>query len=370
VWDGTSGGVRCCVEEQTMSKGLDRRQFISGTAVGAGVLATGVAADAQSSRSDRDLAPPGTLAAAPPAGFVPFSAPGRVVRVNKQGSLRAGGLYPRTDAAQAMVDRAVMELTGQSTVAQAWGQLVHPRDRVGIKVNGIALRNMSSNKETVLAILNGIRAAGVPADQIVLYDQYQGFFASTRITQRDIPAGARIMVHSNREVGASTRVPSGRTAYAQAMLGCTAVINVPLIKDHSICGYTGAMKNMTHGSVRNPEAFHLHHASPQIAELYSHEAIRSRVRVHITDAFKVMYDGGPLDRNPNARVPFEAVFASTDPVATDRVGANIVNEFRARNHMLSLERRGTPPDYIAHAAALGLGIADPARIDVRVVTLT
>lgn len=354
-----------------MSKGLDRRQLITGIVAGAGAVAVGRVAGAQAphSSSSRNVVQPGALAASPPAGFVPFSAPGLVVRVTKRGSLRPGGLFPRQDAATEMVNRALTELTGRSNLADAWRQFVHPNDRVGIKVNGIALRNMASSKEVILTIINGVMAAGVPANQIIVYDQYNGFLASTRLTRRDVPAGVQLLVHSNTVVGPETRVPSGRTAFAQAMLQCTAIIGVPLVKDHSISGFTGAMKNMTHGSVRNPDAFHLHRASPQIAELYAHDAIRSRVRLHIMDAFKVMYDGGPLDRNPNARVPYEAVLASTDPVAIDRIGTEIVNDFRARNHMLSLERRGTPPNYIEHAQSLGLGISDRSRIDLRDVVL-
>jgi uncharacterized protein (DUF362 family) len=352
-----------------MSKGLDRRTFLASTAMGAGTLAVSGMADAQA-HGDHDVAPPGTLAATTPAGFAPFTAPGLVVRVRKAGSLRPGGLFPRPDAASAMVERAIRELTGQPDTTAAWRQFVHPSDRVGIKVNGIALRNMASAKEVVLPILNGVMAAGVPANQIVIYEQWGGFLSSTRITQRDVPAGVQLMVHNNREVGPATRVPSGRTWFANAMLACTAVINVPLIKDHSICGFTGAMKNMTHGSTKNPEAFHLHLASPQIAELYSHEAIRTRVRLNVMDGFKVMYDGGPLDRNPNARVPYEALLMSTDPVAMDRIGTEIVDEHRTRNHLQTLEHAGRPPRYIEHGQALGLGISDRARIDLRDVTMT
>lgn len=351
-----------------MTNRLNRREFVAGTAVATGVVAAGSTALAQSHHAGP--APAGSLAAQPPAGFTPFAAPGRVVRVQRANSLRPGGMFPTQEAATAMVDRAVMELTGQRTVADAWRQLVHPNDRVGVKVNGIGSRNMASNKETVLAIVNGVIAAGVPANQITIYEQWQGFLSATRVDQRAVPAGVRLRVHSNNEVGRDTRVATGATAYAQAMLDCTAVIGVPLAKDHGLCGFTGAMKNMTHGSIRNPQDFHAHLCSPQIAELYAHEAIRSRVRVHVMDAYKVMYDGGPLWRNPNAVVPFESILASTDPIAMDKIGAEIVDRFRTQNHLTTLERRGKPPRYIDQGAQLGLGIADRARIDLREVTLT
>ncbi len=252
-----------------------------------------------------------------------------------------------------MVDRAVKELSGQTDLGQAWQRFVHANDRVGIKVNGLGLRNMASNKETVIAIINGVMAAGVPAANIVVYDQWQGFLGATRLGRRDVPAGVRLLTHNNAILGRETRTPSGRTQYAQALLDCTAVIGVPLVKDHSLCGFTGAMKNMTHGSIKNPEDFHRHQCSPQIADLYNHEAIRSRVRLHVMDAFKVLYDRGPQD-NPAARVPYEAIFVSTDPVALDRLGAEIVDDFRTRNRMTTLAARGPPVRYLESAESLGL----------------
>lgn len=355
-----------------MSKELDRREMLTGTALGAAVLGAGMNADAQRNRpgaSAENPLPGEQLAAQRPAGFTPYNQQGRVVRINKRGSLRPGNLFPRPEAAQEMVDRAITTLTGEATPAAAWRRLVHPSDRVAIKTNGLGLRNIASNKETVVAIVNGVIAAGVPANQVVVYDQWNGFLMATRLDQRSVPAGVRLLTHANRDLGPHTRVASGRTQYAQALLDATAVIGVPLVKDHSLSGFTGAMKNLTHGSIRNPEDFHRHHCSPQIAELFNHPAIASRVRVHIMDAFKVLYDRGPQD-NPSARVPYEAVFASTDAVALDRLGAEIVDQLRTQNHMQTLARRGTPPDYIDHAATLGLGIADRARIQLQEVTLT
>ncbi len=344
---------------------LDRRQFIAGAAAGSALVGLAGPAGAQSrDRYTHGVTAPGGLAATRPAGFTPFTAPGRVVRVNMPGSLRTGGLFPRPEAARQMIERGLRELTGARDLASAWRQFVHPSDVVGIKPNGIASRVFASAKEVIVPIIEGVMAAGVPADRIVVWEQYNGFLAATRLTRRDVPSGVQMLVHTNTVMGPDTRVPSGRTGYASALLQCTAVINVPLVKDHSLSGFTGAMKNMTHGSIRNPSAFHQHHCSPQIAELYSHEAIRSRVRLIITDAFKVMYDGGPLNHNPDAQVPLEAMMFSTDPVATDRIGAEIVDEFRTRNHMLTLDRRGTPPAYIDHAAQLGLGIGERSRIDL------
>jgi uncharacterized protein (DUF362 family) len=120
----------------------------------------------------------------------------------------------------------------------------------------------------------------------------------------------------------------------------TAVINVSQIKDHSICGYTGCLKNITHGAIINPHDFHEHNASPQIAELYAQDVVKSRVRLHITDGFKLIYDEGPLDTNKKRRVPHEAVYATTDPVAMDVIGWGVVEQLAQGQRPADAEGRG------------------------------
>jgi uncharacterized protein (DUF362 family) len=344
---------------------VDRRQFMGTVAAGTAAITAGTEALAQNHAAPVTTA---NFAATPPSGFTPMTTPGKVVRVNKPNAMRPGNLFPKPEAAREMVNKVVMELSGRNTLAQAWRAFVHPSDRVAIKVNGLGLRNMASNKEVVEAIAEGLVAAGVPATQITVYDQWDSFLAATRVNARGLPPGTRIVCHNATRLSGETRVASGRTWYAQALLDATAVIGVPLVKDHSLCGFTGAMKNMTHGSIKNPEAFHRHLCSPQIAELFSHEAIRSRSRLHIMDAFKAVYHGGPRD-SPEHRVTLESVMASTDAVALDRIGAEIVDQLRVQNHMGTLAARGLPPNYINAAGTMGLGVSDRARIDLRTVTL-
>lgn len=344
---------------------MDRREFLAGAAVGAGALAVGVDAEAQTA------AP--SFAATRPAGFTPWTQNGKVVRVTKPGSMRAGNLFPKVEDAAQMVERAVKELTGESTLAGAWRKFVHPSDTVGIKVNGLGLRNMASNKEVVYAIVNGVIAAGVPAANIVVLEQWSGFLSATRVARSEMPTGVRTHVHTGTDVSPETRVASGRTRFSRGLLNCTAIIGVPLVKDHSLSGFTGAMKNLTHGLVKNPEDFHrnrdgLNSRNGNIPDLYAHDAIKTRARVHIMDAFKVLYDRGPQD-NPAARVVTEAVMASTDPVAIDRIGTEMVDAQRTSHGMRTLERSGRPVRYLERAEQMGLGTADRARINLAEVRM-
>jgi hypothetical protein len=92
--------------------------------------------------------------------------------------------------------------------------------------------------------------------------------------------------------------------------------------------------------------------------LYNHPIVTSRVRLHITDAFKVTYDKGPLDKDPKTRPLYGAVFVSTDPVAMDTIGWKMIDEIRREKNLKSLKDSKREPSYIRVAGELGLGIHD------------
>jgi uncharacterized protein (DUF362 family) len=344
-----------------------RRAFLGTVAAGAAMAAAGPA------RANSGFA------ATPPAGFVPLSIPGKIVKVSKANTLQPNDLWPTEEAARAMLQRAMAELTGLSDMGAAFARFVHKDDKVAIKPNGIAGKQgatMASNKELVLEVVKGVMAAGVPATSIVIYEQYPSFLAGTRIATKkgvmdpSFPAGITAVVHENKDATMTEIQVAGiGTKFVRPFTDATAVINVGLIKDHAICGYTGCLKNITHGSTINPQAFHEHNASPQIAQLYAQDVVKSRVRLHIVDGFKLIYDEGPLDTNKKRRVPHEAVYATTDPVAMDILGWGVVEQWRKDNGLPTLKDAGREPTYIRIAGELGLGVADRNRIGLRDVKI-
>jgi uncharacterized protein (DUF362 family) len=348
---------------------VSRRRFLGSAAALAGA-ATG-AAELLANRNAE--AAPASLAASPPPGFVPMAAPGKIIKVSKSDALMPNGLFPKEDVARAMLERAMTELTGETDLGKAFARFVHKDDKVAIKMNGIAGQTggtMATNKELILPIVAGVIAAGVPATNIVVYEQYTSFFNGTRVSQKNLPVGVATVVHGNKDATMpEIRVLNIRTKFVRPLTEATALINVALIKDHSICGYTGCLKNVTHGSTINPHDFHQHNASPQIAALYAQDVVKSRVRLHITDGFKLIYDGGPLDKNPDRRVGHGAVYATTDPVAMDTIGVLEVEKWRKDKGLPTLAKAGRDPSYIRVAGELGLGVADKEQIRMREVTL-
>ena len=355
-----------------MSRDISRRRLL-GAAVGSAAAASAIG-------WSPDLLA-GPHAAKPPAGFVRLSLPGKVVKVSKANTLLPNGLWPVPEAPGPMLQKAMEMLTGRADLGAAFGRFVHKDDQVAIKPNGIAGRkgqSMATNKELVLEVVHGVIAAGVPPENIIIFEQYRDFLWGTRVVTDkekltlapEFPAGIRTAVHLNKEAVMEQIVVGGvATRYVTPFTEASVVINLCLMKDHSICGFTGALKNITHGCNVNPQDFHDHNASPQIAHLYAQEVVRSRVALHITDAFKVIYDGGPLDTKPSARVPHHAVYASTDPVALDVVGWELVEKLRKDNGLPTLAGAGREPSYIRTASDLGLGVFDRQRIALHEATV-
>lgn len=351
--------------------GLSRRVFVGGAAAAAaGMMVNSAGAQSASAPSASAApadAPP--LAAVPPDGFVPMSAPGLVVKVAKTNTLQPNELWPTEDAARVMLEQAMSGLTGTSEMGKAFGKFVHAKDRVAIKVNGIAGQKgatMGTNKELILEIVRGVLAAGVRPENLWVFEQYPSFLGGTRIKDSVLPEGVKSYTHNNTDAATpQIKIHAIRTRFARQLVEATAVINVSLIKDHSLCGYTGALKNMTHGCTMNPQDFHANLMDPQIPLVYAQEVIRSRMRLHITDGFKLIYNGGPLDKSPLTRAPHEAVYVSTDPVALDRVGWAIVDKWRIDKGLPTLEKAKRKPTYIERAGDMGLGIADLNLIRVK-----
>ncbi len=349
------------------SLNTSRRRFVQGAAAAAGAVAW----------AEREaLAAPSidSYIARAPDGFSPLSVPGKITKVSAKGDfasfMQPNQLWPKPEVAKSLLEKAMMEFTGASNLTTSMQRFISKDDVVAIKVNGIAGQKatytMATNYEVILPIVEAVLALGVPAGKITVYEQFPDFLAGTRVGVRKwtLPAGVAVGTHNNRDHKMpDIRVYQGiKTKYARLFTDATAVINVTMIKDHSITGYTGTLKNITHGNVNNPHEHHANQASPQIAMLYNHPIVTSRVRLHITDAFKVMYDKGPLDKDPRTRIPHGALYVATDPIAMDTMGVKIVDDERKQRNLPSLKDAGREPRYIQAGGELGLGIHDLNQI--------
>ena len=144
-------------------------------------------------------------------------------------------------------------------------------------------------------------------------------------------------------------------------------VNIPVLKDHSIAGLSAGMKNM-YGAIHNPNKFHADCCDPSCAHVNNLAPIRQNHRLTIIDAIRVQYDGGP-GYMAQFMVPFGALVISTDLVAADRIGLEILEKLRKDNGRPPLAQTGREVKYLKTAKAIGLGEEDISRIEIKVLTV-
>ena len=265
-----------------------------------------------------------------------------------------------------MLAAGMMKLMGTPDAAAAWQKLFRPNDIVGLKVNCLAGRGLSSRPEIAAGIVAGLKAAGIPAEQIIIWDK----------TNRDLKRGGFEINTAQRGVkcfGTDALVDGYEPEPSSAgqvwslfstilSKHCTAIVNVPILKDHDLAGVSIGLKNF-YGAIHNPNKYHRDNCNPYIADLNTHPYIKNKVKLTICDALLPQYHGGPSFK-PQWTWQFGAILLSSDPVALDAVGADILEKKRREQGMNSFRDAGRHPEYIHTAAGYGLGVDDWARIEM------
>lgn len=290
----------------------------------------------------------------------------RVVKVYHPNMV--GRLFPDAQITQNMVEAGIKSLTGRNNVAQAWGQIVTPQDRVGIKINCLAGRFSSTSKEVVDAIIAGLRAAGVPDANIMVFDQFGGNMQGARYVLQSQEGRLRVIPHS--QLGYQTQwttYTGGRAKISNAFLWTTAIINVPVYKDHDLCGVTGTIKNISCGIVERPSMLH-RNINEQIVNFYALQQVQSKIKLHIADASWVLYNNGPR-HNTQFRTQYNSIFLSTDPVAMDAIELEVLEQLRQQNGLRPFAQVRRPATYITLAEQAGLGVGTRNRIQLNTVNL-
>ncbi len=264
-----------------------------------------------------------------------------------------------------MLDRGMEGLFGGGK--DAWEGLVKPEDVVGIKVNGLAGRGMSTRPALVDALVERLQGVGVRSRNIVIWDRLGSDLRRAGFSLN--VGGDDVQSYGNDVGGYEGRLTMHRSIaslMARTLTErCNVIINVPVLKDHGICGITLAMKNFF-GAIHNPNKYHLGTGDPYIADLYALPAIRGKTVLTVADAISAQCEGGPPFM-PHWAWDFGGLMLATDPVAMDAVGWEVIESERKRKGLPRLAEAKREPTYIATAAKLGIGTADRARIKVRTV---
>jgi uncharacterized protein (DUF362 family) len=326
----------------------DRRRTVSALAAGA-LAASRLARAAEA-----------VLPGPPPA---PGSAPSRpvVAVARRPGLLGAKGTLDPGRLANG-VGAALARATGEPSPVDGLRRLFEPTDVVGIKVNTLGGQGVSTRPEVALKLASWLQAAGVSAERILIWDRTSRELRAAGYRLTDGP-GVRVRGTDEDWDRALTEWGPSASRFARVMVeDLTAVISVGRLKDHGLAGVSLSLKNW-YGVVHNPNKLHGDSCAPYVPRLVAHPLIHDKLRLSLVDASMGQCHGGP-GRVPRWAWPFEGFLASTDPVALDTVGWRILEARRKRVGLKPVGDEGREPRYIADAAKLGLGVADPKRIEV------
>jgi uncharacterized protein (DUF362 family) len=282
-----------------------------------------------SGRPGRHRRAPALAASRPPDWRVAPHLPGRI-------AIASGGGPP------ANLRRALDAVGGI-------GRFVRPGERVVIKPNcawdrtpeQAANTNPELIGELVRLCLGSGAAAVVVADNTC--NDPERVFARSGIAAAARDAGARVAHQSNV---ATVPVDLGGTVLGtwqvlRPIADAHRVINVPLVKHHSLCHATLGMKNWFGAIVGRRASLH-----QRVHQVCAELGAALHPTLTVMDATRALVAGGPTGGSLDLVRPFDQIAVATDPVAIDAWAGEL------------LGIGGRELRYLDIAVRLGLGTAD------------
>lgn len=323
---------------------------------------------------------------------MPGKYPGTVVRVNDENSVAED--KPQEEEAYKMLKEGMLALSGEQSLEKAWLQFVKPDEVVGLKVNPVAGKQLSTSHAVTKSIIKQLLEAGIPKENIVIWDRRLMQLHEANFTEENYPGikitgteqqdaegsfydkdgvmyGEKMIdkdwyywADCEEEYDAYTlpyMVNSGKYSYFSKI--CTQevdkIINVPILKNAGPT-VTLCLKNLAYGAVTNTGRLHKPLWSETCAEVCAFPPLRDKVVLNIVDGLRGCYDGGP-GANPQFIYNYNTMLIGTDPVAVDRIGYDIVLAKRIEEGIQE-EENPVGPKFIDLAEKLELGVGKAENI--------
>ncbi|MDM8004016.1 MAG: DUF362 domain-containing protein [Bacteroidota bacterium] len=300
-----------------------------------------------------------------------------------------------------MIARSMLELTGEKKLKKAWRKFVSPGERIGLKVNPVAGKSLSTSHEVVRAVIAQLEESGIKRSQLTIWDRREFELTDVGFTAENYP-GIRIvgteqmdkdglyygkdgklygehMIDRDWYYWADVEgeydeytmpymVNGGKYSYYTKIVtqDLDKIINIPILKNAGMT-VTLALKNLAFGSVSNTGRLHAKLWNETCAQVCAFAPVRDKVVLNIVDGIKGCFNGGP-GANPQFFCDYHTIMAGTDPVAVDRIGYDVV---LAKRIAEGLQKEGTPQalEFMLQAEKLSLGVADRSKIEVKEVVL-
>ena len=289
----------------------------------------------------------------------------RVAIVSSKNAFTADNL-PDPQVVLRLIRKGLELLAGQAAAEEYILSLIPPGSNLGLKINTIGRRALSTLPETAVAIGLWLGKTLGQEGRVIIWDRTNEELKDTGYKLSTSPETLRIFGTDNRGVGYQTdpvihrNIGSLFSRIQAEMVNYS--ISLAILKDHGLAGVTAGLKNYF-GAIHNPNKYHDTHCDPYVAELFDCPLVKNKHRLTIIDALKVQYHRGP-SYHPQWAEKVQKFILSADPVAADVVGWKLIEELRARKGLPSLKEEGREPAYLFTAERLGLGQAQLENIEV------
>lgn len=289
----------------------------------------------------------------------------RVVIVKGNGTLMPDGRIDQSKVLR-MYEKGVQLLTGKSTAKEGFRLFFKSNDRVGIKINTIGGKKISSCREVTFPLANKLIECGIRQRNIFIWDRSNrelreaGYLLN--LTRRSL----KVLGTDTQGVGYDyepiSHLNIGSRFSMIQLNKLTASISLAVLKDHGLAGVTAGMKNYF-GIIHNPNKYHDSNCDPFIAELFDTQPIKDKHRLSILDCLVVQFHRGPAYHARWAK-KYESFIFSLDPVAADYVGWQVIEKLRAEKNLPSLREENREPKYLKTAEQMRLGKANAEEIEI------
>ena len=293
-------------------------------------------------------------------------------------------LQPVPERIQILIDRAITNLTGKTTVSNAWRSLVSTQDTVGLKVLSAPGANSGTRPVVVAAIVEDLLAAGLLPDHIIVWDKRSADLRLAGFYGLRERFGIRVMGSADAGYDEKTFYDTallgpmswsdlefahtgpgvGRKSYVSKLVSkeMTKIINVTPLIHNNITGVSGNLYSLAMGGVDNTLRFQGEPDSMAraVPEIYALPILGDRVVLNIVDALVCQYQGQDRGMLQYSAILNQLRF-SRDPVALDVLSLEEINRQR--------ELAGVPlvanvSDLFSNASLLEIGVSDPRHIQV------
>lgn len=121
---------------------------------------------------------------------MPGKFPGKVIHIKNTRAVVND--QPVEQEAYLMLEKAMIELTGQKNLKKAWKTFVSPGEKIGLKVNPVAGKELATSHAVVKSVVKQLTESGIDRKNIIIWDRREMELKDTGYTAENYP-GIKIM---------------------------------------------------------------------------------------------------------------------------------------------------------------------------------